>query len=253
MFLLNEIHTKGIGLLAPELLLVAVSLLVLVLDLVWKERDSSRLGWISIGGLALAALLLILGFPASGGAEPTTAFGIVTIDRFGNFFKLFTCASLAVVIFFVTQDRRERKHRIGEYYFLLLGAAIGIFFMVGTNNLLLLVLGLDRSGKSRLCSHLARAFPREVQGAGVPHASYTPTPGFKVPPFTSTPRVRGVGKSAGPPTCGRIGHGTQPRHWVWFSSSMSARRSWTHHSFPRGFFAARRLAFIGSPHSGRQL
>ena len=46
-------------------------------------------------------------------------------------------------MYFVMQDRRERKHRIGEYYFLLLGAAVGIFFMVGTNNLLLLVLGLE--------------------------------------------------------------------------------------------------------------
>jgi NADH-quinone oxidoreductase subunit N len=40
-------------------------------------------------------------------------------------------------------DRRERKQGVGEYYFLLLGAAIGIFFMVGTNNLLLLMLGLE--------------------------------------------------------------------------------------------------------------
>ena len=35
MLLLNELHTKGISLLAPELILVAVSLLVLVMDLVW--------------------------------------------------------------------------------------------------------------------------------------------------------------------------------------------------------------------------
>jgi NADH-quinone oxidoreductase subunit N len=143
VFLLNEIHTQGIGLLAPELILVAVSLFVLIMDLVWKERNSSRLGWISIGGLALASFLLILASPGGGADQPDTAFGIVTIDRFGNFFKLFTCAALAVVIFFVMQDRRERKHRIGEYYFLLLGAAVGIFFMVGTNNLLLLVLGLE--------------------------------------------------------------------------------------------------------------
>ena len=139
MLLLNELHTKGLGLLAPELVLVAVSLFVLVMDLVWKERDSSRLGWISIGGLALTSFLLLL----ASGNESELAFGIVTVDRFGNFFKLFTCAALAVVIFFVMQDRRERKHRIGEYYFLLLGAAVGIFFMVGTNNLLLLVLGLE--------------------------------------------------------------------------------------------------------------
>jgi NADH-quinone oxidoreductase subunit N len=68
---------------------------------------------------------------------------MVTIDRFGAFFKLFTVGSLAVVTLFVLFDRRERKHGIGEYYFLLLGAAIGIFFMVSTNNLLLLMLGLE--------------------------------------------------------------------------------------------------------------
>ncbi len=143
MFLTGDIHAKSLGLLAPELVLVAVSLLILVLDLVWKERDSSRLGWISIGGLALTSFLLLLAFGRSGGPEHETAFALVTIDRFGIFFKLFTCAALAVVIFFVMQDRRERKSHIGEYYFLLLGAAIGIFFMVGTNNLLLLVLGLE--------------------------------------------------------------------------------------------------------------
>src|SRR5688572_9069344 len=68
---------------------------------------------------------------------------MVTIDRFGNFFKLFTVGSLATVTLFVMSDRRESKHGIGEYYFLLLGAAIGIFFMVSTNNLLLLMLGLE--------------------------------------------------------------------------------------------------------------
>ncbi len=136
-----DIHLQGLKLLAPELLLVAVSLLVLVLDLVWKERHCARLGWISIAGLAATAVLL--GFAFGNPEREGTAFGLVTVDRFGNFFKLFTCASLAVVIFFVISDRRERKHHIGEYYFLLLAAAVGIFFMVSTNNLLLLVLGLE--------------------------------------------------------------------------------------------------------------
>jgi NADH-quinone oxidoreductase subunit N len=68
---------------------------------------------------------------------------MVALDRFGTFFKLFTVGALAVVTLFVLFDRRERKHGIGEYYFLLLGAAIGIFFMVSTNNLLLLMLGLE--------------------------------------------------------------------------------------------------------------
>lgn len=137
-FAVQDLHWKGIGLLAPELCLVAVSLIVLVQDLVQKGRDSSRVGYVTLGGLALTGLLLIRGF-----GTHDTAFNLVKIDNFGNFFKLFTVASMMAVVFFVMQDKREKKHDIGEYYFLLLGAAVGIFFMVGTNNLLLLMLGLE--------------------------------------------------------------------------------------------------------------
>ena len=138
--LTEDLHWIGFQRLAPELVLLVVSLVVLTMDLVWRERDSWKLGAISIGGLAIAAFCLVVAFDGSVGE---TAFGLVVVDKFGNFFKLFTCAALAIVMVFVMNDRRERKHRIGEYYFLLLGAAIGIFFMVGTNNLLLLVIGLE--------------------------------------------------------------------------------------------------------------
>ena len=94
-------------------------------------------------GLGAAALQLVSAHGTQG-----TAFGLVSIDNFGGFFKLFTCAATAVCIVFVMLDRRERRHRIGEYYFLLLSAAIGIFFMVGTYNLLLLVLGLELASLS---------------------------------------------------------------------------------------------------------
>ncbi|MEM7024670.1 MAG: NADH-quinone oxidoreductase subunit N [Pseudomonadota bacterium] len=134
-----DLHWNGLRLLSPELTLVATSLLVLMMDLVWKERDSWRLGAISVVGLVLATIQLVVAH----GNEAETAFGLVRVDDFAGFFKLFTCASLIVTTVFVMLDRREKKHRIGEYYFLLLGAGIGIFFMVGTNNLLLLVLGLE--------------------------------------------------------------------------------------------------------------
>ncbi len=135
--------------LAPEIALTALALVVLVQDLFMKGRDSRYVGYVTLAGLALTAWLLLaqwhmLRQPGiQRGALAGTAFGMVTIDLFGTFFKLFTVGALAVVTFFVLADRRERKHGIGEYYFLLLGAAIGIFFMVSTNNLLLLMLGLE--------------------------------------------------------------------------------------------------------------
>ncbi len=138
-----DTYLEQLPLIAPELILTAVALAALVWDLLKKGRDSNQVGYLTLGGLAVAGWSLMgqWSMLEEGGAR--TAFGMVTIDRFGTFFKLFTVGSLAVVTLFVLADRRERKHGIGEYYFLLLGAAIGIFFMVSTNNLLLLMLGLE--------------------------------------------------------------------------------------------------------------
>ena len=127
MFALQDLHLQGLNLLSPELTLVTTALVVLMMDLIWKERDSWRLGAIGLVGLGATALQLVSAHGTQG-----TAFGLVSIDNFGGFFKLFTCAATATSIGFVMLDRKERRHRIGEYYFLLLGAAVGIFFMVGT-------------------------------------------------------------------------------------------------------------------------
>jgi NADH-quinone oxidoreductase subunit N len=124
---------------APEVTLTVFSLIVLVQDLLQKGKNANAVGGVALLGLAIAFFQLL----ASAGDPTRTVFGMVVVDRFAGFFKLFTVAALAAVVLFVMCDRRERKQGVGEYYFLLLGAAIGIFFMVGTNNLLLLMLGLE--------------------------------------------------------------------------------------------------------------
>ena len=132
-------HFAGLGAIAPELTLVVFSMAGLVVDLVTRGRNSSLVGWVTMAGLAIAGLQLASTF----GSPSQTVFGLVVVDNFAAFFKLFTVAALMVVVYFVMTDRNERKHDIGEYYFLLISAGIGIFFMVGTNNLLLLMLGIE--------------------------------------------------------------------------------------------------------------
>lgn len=144
-------YTEALAQLVPELLLVTTALVALGWDLWTKGRNSSQVGYISLGGLVLTAVALF----GQWGQESVTVFRVMEIDQFGNFFKLFTVASLIVVMFFVLQDRNERKHNIGEYYFLLLGGAIGAFFMVSTNNLLVMVLGLELLS---LCSYALAGF-----------------------------------------------------------------------------------------------
>jgi len=124
---------------APEVTLTVFSLIVLVQDLLQKGRNADAVGGVTLLGLVITLFQLI----GQAGDPSRTVFGMVVVDRFAGFFKLFTVAALAAVVLFVMCDRRERKQGVGEYYFLLLGAAIGIFFMVGTNNLLLMMLGLE--------------------------------------------------------------------------------------------------------------
>ncbi len=136
---MDQAYIDGLMAIAPEMTLIVFALAALVLDLVKKGRDSKLVGYLTLVGLAICAWQLI----GQRGDEPQTVLGLVLVDGFGGFFKLFSVAAVAVVVVFVMNDRREREHGIGEYFFLLLGATIGIFFMVGTTNLLLLMLGLE--------------------------------------------------------------------------------------------------------------
>jgi len=141
-----DLYLSQMGHLAPEIILTVVALVVLVWDLVTKGRDSRQVGYVTLAGLAATAWALIMQWRElsnAGGSLGEPVFAMVHVDLFGTFFKLFTVGALAVVTLFVLADRTERRHDIGEYFFLLLGAGIGIFFMVSTNNLLLLMLGLE--------------------------------------------------------------------------------------------------------------
>jgi NADH-quinone oxidoreductase subunit N len=134
-----DAYLDQLGSIAPEITLTVFSLIVLVQDLIQKGRNSDAVGGVTLLGLSIAFFQLL----SHAGDPSRTVFGMVVVDHFAGFFKLFTLAAVAAVVFFVMSDRRERKHGVGEYYFLILGAAVGIFFMVGTNNLLLLMLGLE--------------------------------------------------------------------------------------------------------------
>lgn len=139
-------YLDQLGHLAPECVLTLAAVVVLVWDLLKKGRNSDQCAYITLAGLGVTTLFLLQQWrmlSAGDGALADPVFGMVTIDLFGTFFKLFTVGSLSVVTLFVMLDKNERKHDIGEYYFLLLGGAIGIFFMVSTNNLMLLMLGLE--------------------------------------------------------------------------------------------------------------
>jgi NADH-quinone oxidoreductase subunit N len=135
----SEAYSIGLRALAPELALTLTAFAVLLGDLFLGARNSLRAGWIALGGLGLTAALLL----ARAGERASTVFGMVEVDGFASYFKLLMTVGSAAVILLWMFDARERGAAVSEGHFLLLGALLGGFVIVGTNNALLLVLGFE--------------------------------------------------------------------------------------------------------------
>jgi len=124
----------------PEIILSVTALLALVSDLLLKGRDTRVTGWVTVLGVAFTIYWICHGFGAASGGH---VFGLMVDDRFALFFKLLIAAGLLVVTLLSMFFRGFDRDGVGEYYSVLVTAAIGAFFLVSTDHLLLLFLGLE--------------------------------------------------------------------------------------------------------------
>ncbi|HET6204257.1 MAG TPA: NADH-quinone oxidoreductase subunit N [Planctomycetota bacterium] len=145
-------YAEDLARILPETVLALGACAALVADLLWRGRETRRVGWIALASIAASLLALLRQDPA-----PAIAFGMVTVDGFGALFKVFVAATLAVVVLFAASAREMPRHGAGEFYFLLLSAGVGAFFLVSTTNLLLLVLSLETLG---LASYVLAGFAK---------------------------------------------------------------------------------------------
>jgi NADH-quinone oxidoreductase subunit N len=127
--------------LAPEVVVVAFGLAVLVLDLVVDKDSKQVLGWFSVAGLILAAVASyrLMGIHLTG------AFfgGTLIVDPFSTFFKfVFYIACGLGILVSMNYLAIEKIHR-GEYYALMLFATSGMMLMASAGDLMTLYLGLE--------------------------------------------------------------------------------------------------------------
>src|ERR671923_852210 len=122
----------------PELILSGTILLLIVLDLVARNK----------GGLAMIALLgsgaaLIATFDLYG-AQPGWLFHrMIVLDNFSLFFKVIALAATVLTIGMSLGSNEVRQVHESEYYTLLLTCALGMFFMASSTNLLTAYLSLE--------------------------------------------------------------------------------------------------------------
>ena len=122
----------------PELVLTGGALLLLVLAVVIPRRDTWLL-WVALGTVALTLVLVVRFF----GLDETASRGLLAIDSFAAFFKVVVLLSAALTLLMSAPYLRVEGIRAGEYYFLILCAALGMMFMASGVDLITLFIGLE--------------------------------------------------------------------------------------------------------------
>ncbi len=125
-------------LLAPELTLAATAVVVILLDLFLKPKW--WLAAVSILGLVVSA-----GFTISmwGGSSVVLFNNLLAVDSFALFFKLLFLVIAALVILASTDYVSKFARFQGEYYALVLLAALGMMLMAATTELISIYLALE--------------------------------------------------------------------------------------------------------------
>ncbi len=123
----------------PEFVVIVIACTVLLLDLFVERRHKSLLGWYSLIGIVIAAVMTVKLMDVRG----TFFAGTVLLDPFASFFKLvfFLSCGLGILVSMKYLDI-EDIHR-GEYYALMLFATSGMMLMASAGDLITLYLGLE--------------------------------------------------------------------------------------------------------------
>jgi NADH-quinone oxidoreductase subunit N len=118
----------------PELILTGLGLLLLVLELIIKEKTSLVL-------IALVGIFVI--FYYIGHSVGESFEGMFVSDPYSMFFKYLFLICLTLSILISIKYLSIEKSLFGEYYSLLVFATLGMMFMASSGDLILLYLGLE--------------------------------------------------------------------------------------------------------------
>lgn len=136
---------SSIGFIKPEIAIAIGLVLIVLIDLIIPKKKF-LLPITSLIIFTVASYYIVEQFSlynfAFGTGDST---GMISIDSFGAFFKLIVIvASLIIIAFSVaSKELFESYDRLGEYYTLLFGMILGMFFMISASDLILIYVSVE--------------------------------------------------------------------------------------------------------------
>ena len=132
--------TDNLHLLTPEFALAGLAVAVFAVDLLLPDEKKDLLPWMSIGGL-IALIVLSLGMLWD--EEETLYGGLLAIDDFSLFFKVFFLGLGVFIILSSVEYVRQHLGSPGEYYGLVLFSILGMNLMAQSRELLTAYISLE--------------------------------------------------------------------------------------------------------------
>jgi NADH-quinone oxidoreductase subunit N len=125
---------------APEIIVLATALVILVVGLFLRKGQKSLLAWLALAGVLGAAGLTV----ALWDGLPNPALqDMLVADGYAMFLKLVTLAAAALAILFSVEYASRMRLAQVEYYTLLLLSTTGMMLMAGATNLITIFLAME--------------------------------------------------------------------------------------------------------------
>ncbi|MHB8337147.1 MAG: NADH-quinone oxidoreductase subunit N [Ignavibacteriaceae bacterium] len=156
-----EYLVDSLKLIKPEIAVTITLVLLVLVDLI-MNKNKKFLPYIFIGGLVVAIYFILAQYSTSSFAfNISKNLGMVIVDPFGNFFKiLISGASIIVILFSILSNEiKEGADRQGEYYVLIAGMILGMFFMVSSADLILIYVSVELLS---LSSYILAGFTKQA-------------------------------------------------------------------------------------------
>ncbi len=130
----------NIALAIPEIFLLSMACVVLLLDLVFKDKNRFVTYISAIAVLSVTALLVLAEFSPN---KATAFYGMYAADSLANVLKLSVLLIMTGIFVYSRSYLQERNIFKGEFYLLSLLATLGMMIMISANTLLVVYLGLE--------------------------------------------------------------------------------------------------------------
>ena len=125
----------------PEILLLAMALVILIADLFIRDEHRNSTFVATILAIAVTAAVCVVDF--RGGAVSHAFGGMYVADPMANLLKIVAALCAAVMLVYARRYAQDRDMWKGELFSLTLFVLLGIFVMISAANMLVLYLGLE--------------------------------------------------------------------------------------------------------------